>query len=79
MESQSQYGPITSFLLRLAEDEQLLCQWVLNRRKALAGQGLSPDDEELLVSGDFGEVRARVMKENESEGAAAPFMLVFMR
>jgi hypothetical protein len=79
MESQSQYGPITSFLMRLADDEELLSTWCLSRRKALAGQGLSAEDEELLVAGDFRDVRDRVMKENRSEGAAAPYMLIYMR
>jgi hypothetical protein len=79
MESQSQYGPITSFLMRIAEDEELSREWMLNRRKALAGHGLSPDDEELLVSGDFRGVRDRVMQENETQDAPEPFMLIFMR
>lgn len=79
MESQSKYGPITSFLMRLAEDEELSREWMLNRRKALKGQGLSPDDKELLLSGDFRGVRDRVMQENETQDAPEPFMLIFMR
>ena len=78
MASESDYGPITTFLLRLAEDEDFLCQWVLNRRKALAGQGLSPDDEELLISGDFRAIRARVEEENSGR-EPMPLMLMLMR
>ena len=78
MASESRHRPITSFLLRLAEDEDLLCAWVLNRRKAVAGQGLSPDEEELLVSGDFREVRARILEEHSGE-EVQPLMVVLMR
>jgi hypothetical protein len=78
MSSEPEYGPITSFLLRLAEDEDLLCQWVLNRRKALAGQGLSSEDEELLVAGDFRAIRARIEEEHRGR-EPMPLMLMLMR
>jgi hypothetical protein len=78
MASESDYGSITGFLLRLAEDENLLCQWALHRRKALADQGLSPEDEELLVSGDFQQLRARIQEENAGEDPL-PLMLFLMR
>jgi hypothetical protein len=78
MASESEYGSITSFLLRLAEDEDLLCRWALHRRKALADQGLSPEDEELLLSGDFQQLRARIQEENAGEDPL-PLMLFLMR
>lgn len=79
MESQSEHGPVTSFLMRLGEDEQLMSRWADDPKKALEGQGLSQDDQDLLAGGDFAAVRERVMKESQSQGGAAPYMLIYMR
>ena len=50
-----------------------------NAGEALLLAEKHPDDEELLVSGDFRGVRDRVMEENEAQDAPEPFMLIFMR
>jgi hypothetical protein len=81
MESQSAPGPITAFLLRLVEDEQLLARWSLSRAKALEEAELSPEHHDLLLRGDFREIREWVRREVEEAGAggAEPWMFFWMR
>lgn len=78
MASESGYGPITSFLVQLAEDDDLLRTWLRHPRSALEGQGLSPGEEDLLVGGDVRELQKKVQDENAGREAQA-FMLIFMR
>ena len=65
MASESGYGPLTSFLLQLAEDEQQ------NRQKAIDKADLADEDKELLRRGNFDEIRARVEAEAQEAGLRA--------
>ena len=62
-------GPLTNFLLRLADDEQR------NRQKAIDDSELSEEDKELLRRGNFDEIRARVEAEAQEVGARAWFLV----
>lgn len=69
MASEPEYGPITGFLLQLADDEER------NRQKAIDASDLSDEDKELLKRGNFNEIRARVEAEAQEVGAR-PWFLV---
>jgi hypothetical protein len=69
MASEPRYGPITGFLLQLADDEER------NRQKAIDASDLSDEDKELLKRGNFNEIRARVEAEAQEVGAR-PWFLV---
>jgi hypothetical protein len=69
MASEPRYGPITGFLLQLADDEER------NRQKAIDASDLSDEDKELLKRGNFDEIRARVEAEAQEVGAR-PWFLV---
>jgi hypothetical protein len=67
MASEREYGPLTSFLLQLADDEQQ------NRQKAIDKSDLSDEDKELLRRGNFDEIRARIEAEATQAGAVPWF------
>jgi hypothetical protein len=69
MASESGYGPLTGFLLQLAEDEQQ------NRQKAIDKADLADEDKELLRRGNFDEIRARIETEAREVGAQAWFLV----
>lgn len=69
MASEPQYGPLTSFLLQLADDEER------NRQKVIDESDLSDEDKELLKRGNFDEIRARVEAEAQEAGARAWFLV----
>lgn len=69
MASEPRYGPLTGFLLQLADDEER------NRQKAIDASDLSDEDKELLKRGNFDEIRARVEAEAQEVGAR-PWFLV---
>jgi hypothetical protein len=69
MASEPGYGPITGFLLQLADDEER------NRQKAIDASDLSDEDKELLKRGNFDEIRARIEAEAQEVGAR-PWFLV---
>jgi predicted aminopeptidase len=69
MASEPRYGPLTGFLLQLADDEER------NRQKAIDASDLSDEDKELLKRGNFDEIRARVEAEAQEVGARAWFLV----
>jgi hypothetical protein len=69
MESTPRYGPLTAFLLQLAEEEER------NRQKAIEESDLSKEDKELLKRGSFDEIRARIEEEARAAGAQPWFMI----
>jgi len=69
MASEREYGPLTSFLLQLADDEQQ------NRQNAIEASDLPDEDKELLRRGNFDEIRTRIEAEAKDVGAV-PWFLV---
>jgi hypothetical protein len=81
MATPADVGPVTKFLSDLGEDEKLRETWQRDPKEAVEGRSdLSPEDKQVLLSGDFATVRDHVNKEAQASKAQA-FMIVvpFMR